>query len=184
MYADWLAAHVEEWTVTTAGELVEGFRRHYIRINPTDPEAPDPHADPNTTMLAIANGGGVHPARNVVGGDFLHLVRLGIRAADDPDYVTWLAKRHPMVPRILFTYRVWGSTRMADRDMDVDDDVTARSDLSKLRALTEIVLGVRHRGWLVYEKVRGEIEYEIYESMDLSEVQDDAVIEGFPSRAW
>ena len=83
-YADWLAAHVEEWTVTTAGELVEGFRRHYVRINPTDPEAPDPHADPNTTMLAIANGGGVHPARNVVGGDFLHLVRLGIRAADDP----------------------------------------------------------------------------------------------------
>jgi glucoamylase len=83
-YADWMAAHVEEWTVTTAGELVEGIRRHYIRINPTDPEAPDPHADPNTTMLAVANGGGLHPARNVVGGDFLHLVRLGIRAADDP----------------------------------------------------------------------------------------------------
>jgi glucoamylase len=84
VYADWLAAHLEEWTVTTAGELVEGFRRHYIRINPTDPAAPDPHADPNTTVLAIANGGGVQPARNVVGGDFLHLVRLGIRAADDP----------------------------------------------------------------------------------------------------
>jgi len=93
------------------------------------------------------------------------------------DYVTWLAKRHPMAPRILFTYRVWGSTRMADRDMDVDDEVTSRSDMNKLRAVTEIVLGVRHRGWLVYEKVRGEIEYEIYESMDLSEVQDDAVIE-------
>jgi glucoamylase len=84
VYADWLAAHLEEWTVTTAGELVEGLRRHYIRINPTDVAAPDPHADPNTTVLAIANGGGVQPARNVVGGDFLHLVRLGIRAADDP----------------------------------------------------------------------------------------------------
>lgn len=83
-YADWLAGHVEEWTVTTAGELVEGVPRHYIRINPTDPEKPDPHADPNTTMLAVANGGGVHPARNIVGSDFLHLVRLGIRAADDP----------------------------------------------------------------------------------------------------
>jgi glucoamylase len=35
-------------------------------------------------MLAVANGGGTHPARNIVGGDFLHLVRLGIRAADDP----------------------------------------------------------------------------------------------------
>src|SRR5664279_1005711 len=84
VYADWLAAHLEEWTVTTTGELVEGLRRHYIRINPTGPDTPDPHADPNTTMLAIANGGGVQPARNVVGGDFLHLVRLGIRAADDP----------------------------------------------------------------------------------------------------
>ena len=83
-YTDWLAAHIEEWTVTTAGQLVEGLQRHYIRINPTDPERPDPHANPNTTMLMIANGGGLHPARNVVGGDFLHLVRLGVRAADDP----------------------------------------------------------------------------------------------------
>ena len=83
-YADWLAAHIEDWTVTTAGELVEGCPRHYIRINPTDAESPDPHADPNSTMLPVANAGGVHAARNVVGGDFLQLVRLGIRAADDP----------------------------------------------------------------------------------------------------
>jgi glucoamylase len=83
-YADWLAAHLEEWTVTTQGELVAGLPRHYIRINPTDPVAPDPHADPNTTMIQIANDGGLHPARNVVGGDFLHLVRLGIRGANDP----------------------------------------------------------------------------------------------------
>jgi glucoamylase len=83
-YADWLAAHIEEWMVTTQGELVEGFPRHYIRINPTDPNAPDPHPDPNTTMIQLANGGGLHPARNVVGGDFLHLVRFGIRDANDP----------------------------------------------------------------------------------------------------
>jgi len=83
-YADWLAAHLEEWTVTTEGELVAGRPRHYIRINPTDPNVPDPHADPNTTVIQIANGGGLHPARNVVSGDFLHLVRLGIRGANDP----------------------------------------------------------------------------------------------------
>jgi glucoamylase len=82
-YADWLAAHVEDWTVTTQGELVEGIRRHYVRITPTDPNAPDPHADPNTAMIQITNGGGLHPARNVVSGDFLHLVRLGIRDASD-----------------------------------------------------------------------------------------------------
>src|SRR5438309_5371057 len=83
-YADCLAAHVEEWTVTTQGELVDGFPRHYIRINPTDPNAPDPHPDPNTSMIQLANGGGLHPARNVVSGDFLHLVRFGIRDANDP----------------------------------------------------------------------------------------------------
>jgi glucoamylase len=83
-YADWLAAHIEEWTVTTVGELVDGLPRHYIRINPTEPGLPDPHADPNATMLDVRNGGGLNPARNVVGGDFLLLVRLGIRAANDP----------------------------------------------------------------------------------------------------
>src|SRR5213593_401508 len=82
-YADWLVVHVEEWTVTTEGELVEGLPRHYIRINPADPVAPDPHADPNKTIIQLANGGGIHPARNVVGGDFLHLVRFGIRKPDD-----------------------------------------------------------------------------------------------------
>jgi glucoamylase len=70
--------------VTTQGELVEGLPCHYIRINTTDPSAPDPHADPNTTMIQLANGGGLHAARNVVGGDFLHLVRFGIRDANDP----------------------------------------------------------------------------------------------------
>ncbi len=82
--ADWLAAHVEEWTTTNRGELVECFPRHYIRINPTDPLKPDCHADPNTATIQIANGGGRHPARNIVGGDFLHLVRLGIRGPNDP----------------------------------------------------------------------------------------------------
>lgn len=92
------------------------------------------------------------------------------------DYVMWLAERHPMAPRILFTYRVWGSTRMADRDFNVDDEKTARSDMNKLRAVTEIVLGVRHRGWLVYDKVQGELRYEMYEGMDPEETPDDAVI--------
>jgi glucoamylase len=84
VYADWLASHLEDWTVTTQGELVPGIPRHYIRITPADPNDPDPHADPNTTTIQIANGGGAHPARNVVGGDFLQLVRFGIRSAKDP----------------------------------------------------------------------------------------------------
>jgi glucoamylase len=84
VYADWLAAHLEEWTVTSHGELVANRPKHYVRINTTDAQSPDPHADPNSTMIQIANGGGLHPARNVVGGDFLNLARLGIRSPHDP----------------------------------------------------------------------------------------------------
>jgi glucoamylase len=55
-----------------------------VRITPAIPKEADGTADPNTAVIQIANGGGQHPARNVVGGDFLQLVRLGVRAADDP----------------------------------------------------------------------------------------------------
>ena len=83
-YADWLAAHLEDWTVTSRGELVPGKPRHYVRITPSDPKSIDPHPDVDALEIQLANGAGRHPARNVVGGDFLHLVRLGIRDADDP----------------------------------------------------------------------------------------------------
>jgi len=83
-YADWLAAHMEAWTTTTCGESVAGIPHHYIRINPTDFGAPDPDANPKETVVCIANGGGTHPARNIVGGDFLQLVRFGIRSPHDP----------------------------------------------------------------------------------------------------
>ncbi len=83
-YADWLNSHIEDWCVTTAGEVLPGTLRHYVRITPADPLAPDPHPDPNTLAVPLANGGGTYPARNIVAGDFLHFVRLGIRPADDP----------------------------------------------------------------------------------------------------
>lgn len=83
-YADWLSAHIEEWTVTTCGELLPGKPRHYLRIGPADPDQPEAHGSPDTAMLSIANGGGEHPARNVVGTDFLALVRFGLRDPLDP----------------------------------------------------------------------------------------------------
>jgi len=83
-YADWLSDHLEDWTVTQRGELLPGRPRHYLRINPADPDQPGQVSDPDTAMLKIANGGGLHPARNVVSTEFLDLVRLGIRDPLDP----------------------------------------------------------------------------------------------------
>ncbi len=83
-YADWMAASLERWTVTQAGELVAHKPRHYVRITPGHPEPGLCQPDTDTTTIQIANGGGSHPARNIVDAGFLSLVRLGIRAADDP----------------------------------------------------------------------------------------------------
>jgi glucoamylase len=90
-YADWLSAHLEEWTVTTRGELVKGKPRHYVRITPADPKQAVASPDPDKTEIFLANSGGTHSARNIIGGDFLQLVRLGVRAANDPVIVDSLA---------------------------------------------------------------------------------------------
>src|ERR1017187_6997688 len=81
-YADWISAHLEAWTVTHHGELLPGKPHHYVRVTPAHLDPPGQAPDPDNAEYLVANGGGRHPARNIVGGDFLQLVRLGVRAAD------------------------------------------------------------------------------------------------------
>jgi glucoamylase len=87
-YADFLESHVEEWTVTTEGTLVQGVSRHYIRILPVDVGNPSPEEDPNRGLLVLANrppgAPWRFPAKEIVDGGFLELVRYGIRAPGDP----------------------------------------------------------------------------------------------------
>jgi glucoamylase len=90
-YADWLSAHLEAWTVTNHGELLPGKPRHYVRLTPAHPDQPGQAPDPDHAEYILANGRGRHPARNIIGGDFLQLVRLGVRAADDSLVVDSLA---------------------------------------------------------------------------------------------
>lgn len=86
-YADFLERHIESWTVTGKGGLVPGIARHYIRITPRAVDDPMPDADPDNAVLTLNNQApeGPHhfPARDVVDGGFLELVRYGIRAAGD-----------------------------------------------------------------------------------------------------
>ncbi len=106
-YADWLVAHLEDWMVTNRGELVPGKPRHYIRITPADPKQPVAAPNPDEAEINIANGGGRHPARNIVGGDFLHLVRLGIRDAHDPLIVDSIAVMDQVIKRDLPQGQCW-----------------------------------------------------------------------------
>ena len=87
-YADFLECHLEEWTVTNQGSLVPGIKRHYIRINPVDPNDPQADEDPDHGIVQIKNRPpgtqSEFPASQIVDAGFLELVRYGIRKPDDP----------------------------------------------------------------------------------------------------
>jgi glucoamylase len=87
-YADYLEAHIEDWTVTSKGSLHPGIEKYYMRILPEEVGAANPAEDKEERILKIKNlppnGQSEFPAKDVVDGGFLELVRYGIRAPDDP----------------------------------------------------------------------------------------------------
>jgi glucoamylase len=87
-YADWIEAHLDEWTTTTEGVLLPEVKYHYIRIRP--PAAGEPFYNdqlaPGYIHINNREPGEKcdFEARAVVDAGFLELVRYGIRRADDP----------------------------------------------------------------------------------------------------
>ena len=90
-YADYLESHLEDWTLTTTGTLVKGESSYYMRILPEQVGQQYPAEDKEERILHIANHAPGEqcdfPARNVVDGGFLELVRYGIRSPKDPNIV-------------------------------------------------------------------------------------------------
>ena len=91
-YADFLESHLETWTVTRTGTLVPGHPTHYVRILPASPYDPTPPETLDDAEVALANqppgAPDRYPARAIVDGGFLELVRYGVRSALDPIVVS------------------------------------------------------------------------------------------------
>ncbi len=73
--ADEWADSVDRWTATSNGPYGEGH--YYLRL--TEKGNPD-----QATRMEINSGGGIYDQREIVDAGFLELVRLGIKAPDDP----------------------------------------------------------------------------------------------------
>ena len=59
------------------------------------------------------------------------------------EFVKWLYAKDPLVPVLLFTYRVWGSTARADRTIEVGTNLE-NEPAEKIKRITEIAYGLFH----------------------------------------
>jgi glucoamylase len=87
-YADWIEAHLDEWTTTDDGVLLPEVKRHYMRLRPPAVGEPfyNPAIPPGCLLLANREPQEkkIFEAREIIDAGFLELVRYGIRRADDP----------------------------------------------------------------------------------------------------
>jgi len=79
------------------------------------------------------------------------------------EYVKWLHEKDVLAPIILFTYRVWGSTRLSDRTIEIKSN-NINKDIDKVKECTETVLGLRTRGSYTLVKVFLSIQADSFES--------------------
>ena len=87
-YADWIERNLERWTVTRESTLLPDVKSHYVRIYPADlgdTPPPDGVGDAKVKLSSRAPGAqSEFPAKDIVDGGFLELVRYGVRAPTDP----------------------------------------------------------------------------------------------------
>jgi hypothetical protein len=76
------------------------------------------------------------------------------------EYVQWLHERNELAPTILFNYRTWGSTRMADRSVRELGEI---SDPNTLEHLSFVVMGIIQIYGPKLSDVRLELESDKYE---------------------
>jgi len=82
------------------------------------------------------------------------------------EYVHWLFGKSELAPDMLFTYKVWGSTRRSNRMTQLSETAKNAEEENPeiLKRLMEIVLGVFSRSWYQFDFAYCEIKQEMVES--------------------
>jgi len=82
------------------------------------------------------------------------------------DYVIWLHERNVLAPSILFTYRVWGTTRRSDRWVRIKAD-TLKTEVSEIiERVIEHAFGLRNQWSYTLVSVCDEVSRDTYEDIN------------------
>lgn len=81
------------------------------------------------------------------------------------DYVLWLHKKDVLAPRVLFTYRVWGTTRRSDRKIRIAAN-TIDEDHPTVEKCVETACGLRISDTYTVGMIYLDVLDEIAESID------------------
>lgn len=81
-------------------------------------------------------------------------------------YVGWLYQRDRLAPSILFTYRVWGSTRRSERMLRLMVASLEEEQTFVIDRLTEITLGLWSRDLYEFYRIANELAFEYHERQD------------------
>lgn len=77
-------------------------------------------------------------------------------------FVNWLYKKDPLAPCILYSYRVWGSSRISDRHFDLEKV----KEPPNQNILVDIFCGLWMGGFYTRERIQMGISAEIYQGID------------------
>lgn len=81
------------------------------------------------------------------------------------DYVKWLHTKDILAPVILFTDRIWGSTKLGDLEVKiVSDDID--DDIEGMKRCTEYALGLQERSEYIIQKIYRGIQSDLADSID------------------
>ena len=82
------------------------------------------------------------------------------------DYVIWLHERNVLAPSILFTYRVWGTTRLSDRWVRIEADTLKTEVPEIIERVIEHAFGLRNQSSYTLISVYDEVSSDTYEDID------------------
>lgn len=77
------------------------------------------------------------------------------------EYVVWLHEKDVFAPIILFNYRIWGTTRLAEKRVKITSNIN-----ESIKECTELAFGLRNHNERTLLAICNEIAFDIWESRD------------------